>query len=154
MSEPVTSRAITMDMVHNALNLVTYENPNVVEAPGPVCDWPKLCGEVGCRFPRYSRAGSPSGLVSAVLVALGYPVEVLKELDHEHEMGELLHPGVKISRSRNLALLRIDNRGMALLTFLQDHQKVGKSWQELAVDAFRPRRTLRRLDARRRPWLY
>lgn len=153
MSEP-TTRVIDMDMIHNALNLVTLEQGDYVEAPEPVCDWPRLCGREGCRFPRYSRAGEPLGLVAHLLMQLGYPAGLLKELDHEHRMGELLHPGVKIGQSRNLALLRIDNRGMALLTFLQDHQKVGKSWQELAVDAFRPRRTLRRLDARRRPWLY
>lgn len=154
MSETAGTRVIDLDMVHNALNLVTFEQGGHVEPPEGVCDWPKLCGPQGCRFPRYSRAGQPLGLVSHVLVQLGYPVELLKELDHEHEMGEVLHPGVKIGSSRNLALLRIDNRGMALLTFLQDHQKVGKSWQELAVEAFRPRKLIRRLDSRRRPWLY
>jgi hypothetical protein len=76
------------------------------------------------------------------------------DLDREYELGEVLHPGVKIGRSRSAALSRIDRQGMALLSFLQDHQKIGWSWNDIAVAAFRPRRMIRRLDARRRPWLY
>ena len=145
---------ITVDMVHGALNLVTFHRPDLIEDPEPVCAWSKLCGSKGCRFPRYFRDGAATGLAATVLVELGYPVDVLKDLDTEYEIGEVLHPGVKIARSRNIALTRIDRRGVALLAFLQEHQKVGWSWSAIAERAFRPRWTIARLDARRRPWLY
>lgn len=154
MSEVITDRIITVDIVHAALNLVTYEHPEHVEPQEPVCDWRKLCGDHGCKFPRYSRGGKPVGLTAHLLIQLGYPLDLLKALDFEFEIGELLHPGVKIGQSRNLALLRLDSKAMALLVFLQNHSKLGRSWSELAVDAFRPRRMIKRLDARRRPWLY
>lgn len=147
-------RTISVDQVHEALNLVTYHDGDVVEGPEPVCEWSSLCGSRFCRFPRYFAAGGPSGLVANVLVELGYPHGLLKALDCEYEVGEVLHPRVKIGRSRNSALARIDRRGVALLAYMQDHQKVGWSWSDIAYHAFRPRWTITRLDARRRPWLY
>ncbi len=155
MSEHDTlSRIITVGAVKNALNLVTYHEPTHIEDPEPVCEWPRLCAEDYCRFPRYHRAGQPVGLVANVLIQVGLPIEVLKELDREYEIGEVLHPGVKIGRSRNAALSRIDRRGVALLSYLQDNQKVGWTWGEIGLQAFRPRWMIKRLDARRRPWLY
>lgn len=148
-------QTITADMVKNALGLVTYHHGEVVERAEPVCEWPKLCGDTGCRFPRYQRGGGPVGLTAHVLTELGYPLDVLKELDHEYEVGEVMHPGVKIARSRNAALARIDNRGMALLAFLQDNQKTARPWQAIAAAAYRPvYRFIPVLNARRRPWLY
>ncbi len=147
-------RPITVDMVHNALNLVTYYEPDTVEDLEPACDWPRLCTQEACVFPRYFRGDGPVGLTANVLMRLGYPTALLKDLDAEYELGEVLHPGVKIGRSRNVALHRIDRRGVALLSFLQEHQKIGWSWAEIGLQAFRPRRMIRFLDARRRPWLY
>lgn len=148
------TRRITVDMLHNALNLVTYHFGAVLEGPEPPCDWTRLCGQRFCRFPRYHRKGEPIGLTAHVLVELGMPVQLLRDLDCEYEVGEVLHPGVKIGRSRNAALSRVDRPGVALLSYLQDHQKIGWDWQRIAVQAFRPRWMIRRLDARRRPWLY
>jgi hypothetical protein len=156
MSEStVTScRELPAKAVLEALYGVTIEYNDVVEAPEPVCVYQNLCGLDGCRFPRYFRAQRPAGLVSHVLLELGYPRDLLKALDTEYEVGEVLHPGVKIGRSRNPALVRIDKPGRALLSFLQDRQKLGRSWGDLAVEAVRPRRMIPYLDARRRPWLY
>jgi hypothetical protein len=144
---------ITVDDIHNAMNLVVFEDPERIEGPMPVCDWPKLCGS-SCRFPRYHRHGEPFGLVGEILVQLGYPVSLLKNMDMEYELGEVLHPGVKIARCRNQALRRIDRRGIGLLTFLQDHQQCGRTWSWISVQAFRPRHMVPFLDVRRRPWLY
>lgn len=150
----VLTRKIDVDMVHRALNLVTYHFGQTVEALEPVCDWPRLCHEHFCRFPRYSRNAEPVGLVGHVLLELGLPISLLKDLDMEYELGEVLHPGVKIASSRNPALRRIDRRGIALLAYLQDHQKLSWSWADIAEQAFRPRWMIQRLDKRRRPWLY
>lgn len=148
------ARPITVDMIHNALNLATYHQPNVIEDPEPVCEWPRLCHVAFCRFPRYYRDGEPTGLTAHVLLELGLPAQLLRELDCEYEMGEVLHPGVKIAHSRNAALKRIDKPGVALLAFLQDNQKAGLSWSQIAVLAFRPRRVPKPMDRKRRPWLY
>ena len=148
------TRGIDVDAVHQALNLVTFYHGDTVEDAEPACEWPRLCDQQYCRFPRYCRNGEPTGLVGHVLVELGYPLALLQDLDREYELGEVLHPGVKIGRSRNAALRRIDRRGVALLAYLQDHQKVGWSWSDIALQAFRPRWMIQRLDRRRRPWLY
>jgi hypothetical protein len=147
-------RAINVDRVHEALNLAAFHYGSTVEDPEPQCEFSQLCDQGFCRFPRYSRDGLPAGLTANVLAGLGLPIEVLKDLDWEYEVGEVLHPGVKVARSRNAALRRIDEPGMALLAFLQDHQKVGWSWSKIAEQAFRPRWMIPRLDSRRRPWLY
>lgn len=152
MSE-VVARTITKDQVMTALNLVSW-NHDQVEDPEPVCEWPRLCGDQGCRFPRYQRDGEPTGLIAHILLELGYPKDLLKALDTEYEVGEVLHPGVKIGRSRNAALARLDSSGMDLLVFLQERQKSGRSWSDLGVLAVRPRRTLKVLDRRGRSWLY
>jgi hypothetical protein len=147
------SRHITVDQLQTGLNLACFYDGDTIEAPEPICDWPGLCGPEGCKFPRYFRHG-PAGLTAQVLLEVGFPVDLLLAMDREYELGEVLHPGVKIARSRNAALARLDSQGVALLSFNQDHQKIGWSWNDIAVAAFRPRRMIRRLDARRRPWLY
>lgn len=154
MSDTVVDRQITADMVVTAVNLVTFYRGRTIERPEPPCGWPRLCSEQACRFPRYYRDGQPTGLVSHVLLRLGYPSDLLKALDMEYELGEVLHPGVKIGRSRNPALVRIDVPGRQLLSFLQDRQKLGRSWNSISAEAVRRERTLAFLDARRRPWLY
>jgi hypothetical protein len=153
MSEKTLGRHIEVEALREAINLLCFHEGDTVEAPEPVCDWPSLCGQEGCKFPRYFRSG-PAGLTAEVLLEVGLPVDVLLAMDREYELGEVLHPGVKIARSRNAALARLDKQGVALLSFVQDHQKLGWSWNDIAVAAFRPRRMIRMLDARRRPWLY
>lgn len=153
MSETALSRHISVDKLHTALNLLCFHDGDTVEASEPVCEWVNLCGTDGCKFPRYFRNG-PVGLTAKVLMEVGLPVDLLLALDREYELGEVLHPGVKIGRSRNAALARLDKQGVALLSYIQDHSKIGWSWNDIAVAAFRPRRMIRRLDARRRPWLY
>lgn len=154
MSEGMLTRAITLDQLREAIDLVCFRHGHTVEAPEPVCEWPNLCDQSYCRFPRYARSGEPSGLTAHVLVQVGYPKGLLAELDREFEVGEVLHPGVKIGRSRNAALRRLDRRGRALLGYLQNHQKLGWSWNDIVDQAFRPGWMIKRLDARRRPWLY
>jgi hypothetical protein len=153
MSEATLSRHIHVNRLREAVNLVCLHDGGTVEPPEPVCDYSALCGLEGCKFPRYFRCG-PVGLVAQVLLEVGFPADLLRAMDREYEVGEVLHPGVKIGRSRNAALARLDKQGVALLSFLQDHQKIGWSYHDIAVAAFRPRRMIRRLDARRRPWLY
>ena len=148
------ARPITVDLVHQALNQVVARHGATVETPEPACEWPQLCDQKFCRFPRYFRDGSETGLIAHVLLRLGLPVQLLRDLECEYELGEVMHPGVKIGRSRNPVLGRFDNRSMALLQYLQDHQKTGWSWRKIADRAFDVRWMIRRLDARRRPWLY
>lgn len=138
--------------VRLAMDLVTYEAPDTVESPEK-CPWNRLCGD-WCRFPRYVRQGEPWGLVAAILTQLGFGLDVLKQLDTEYEVGEVLHPGVKIGRSRNKAIGRIDPAGIALLAFLQEHQRSGLTWNAITIEAIRPRRTIKYVDSKRRPWLY
>jgi hypothetical protein len=145
--------AITLDDVHRALNLVVYERPGYVEPPEPPCDWNRLCGEERCRFPRYFR-GEPTGLVAFLLLQLGYPQSLLKELECEYEMGEVIHPSVKITNSRNPAVARIEDKALALLGWIQERQKCGMTWNEIQVAAFTPYRFFGGLDRKRRPWLY
>lgn len=147
------AQIITVERIQEAINMVCYRQGRTIEGPEPVCDWPKLCGE-HCKFPRYYTGAQPTGLVAHVLMELGYPVDLLKALDCEYEISELLHPGVKIGRSRNQALARIVPPGMKLLSYLQNHQKVGWSWNDISLNAFKPRWTVKYLDSRRRPWLY
>lgn len=144
---------ITVEDVRRALQLVVFEAPSRVERPEPACEWSKLCGTF-CRFPRYHRDGRPNGLVAHVLVQLGYPISLLKNMDMQYELGEVLHPGVKIARCRDKALRRIDPGGISLLAYVQDHQKSGMSWSQIDVEVSRPRRLLPLTDSRRRPWLY
>lgn len=148
------AQIITVDRIHQALNLLCFQNGTMVEAPELRCEYPKLCGRVSCTFPRYYYGAFPAGFTARVLIELGYPVDLLKALDCEFEEGEVLHPGVKIGRSRNMALTRIVEPGIRLLTFVQDHQKIGWSWNDIVLRAFRPRRTVKLVDQRRRPWLY
>lgn len=148
------ARSISVAMVRDALDIVTYHYGQTVEQPEPACSWPRLCAEDFCRFPRYQRGGQPVGLTGHTLIELGYPMSLLKELDTEYELGEVIHTGVKIGRSRNPALRRISAAGIALLAFCQNHQKVGWSWNDITLQAFRPRWMVRQLDKRRRPWLY
>lgn len=150
--DPGKGDTITLDMVHNALSLVVYERPGFAESAQP-CDWTKLCGEQGCKFPRYFR-GEPAGLTSYLLLELGYPAAMLKDLDCEYECGEVLHPGVKIQNSRHPALLRLDDKALALLGWIQQRQTSGMTWNELHLAAFAPYRFVGPFDRKRRPWLY
>lgn len=153
--ELTEQRAITVEMVRTAINIVVFESgPRTVESPELPCEYRRLCDETFCRFPRYSRNGAAVGLVAKVLVQLGYPQQLLLDLDREHEMGEVIHPGVKLRRSRNAALTRIDAKGIELLNYLQEHQKTGVSWGDLSLLAFGPNWTPKLIDRRRRPWLY
>lgn len=151
--ELLLTRTITVDNIHQALNILVFLDPDHIDDPAPTCVWPKLCGE-SCQFPSYLRDNGPAGFVAGILIQLGYPLDLLKALDCEYEMGEVMHPGVKIHRSRNKALCRIDPRGIELLRFLQSNERSGQSRAHLTLEAFKPRRMVPYLDARRRPWLY
>lgn len=145
--------AISVDKVCQALNRVIFETPQRQEVPPAQCAWPRLCGKGSCRFPRYFDT-EPRGVVGKTLIRLGFPSTVLKELDTEYKVGEVLHPGVEIDRSRNQALTRIDPRGIALLAWFQDQAKHRLTWSQLHVRAFKPRKGLKYFDRKARPWLY
>lgn len=148
-------RMITADKVRNAINIVVWDaGPHTCETPEPPCEFTRLCDPEFCRFPRYQRNGAAAGLVGRTLVQLGYPVKLLLDLDREYEMGEVVHPGVKIATSRNAALARIDSKGRALLAWMQEHQKSGLTWGTLSAQAFGKTWRPQLLDRRRRPWLY
>lgn len=104
---------------------------------------------------RYVEHGQPVCLVAKILVRLGYSVAVLKELDREYPMGEIIHAGVQIGRSRHPALRKLSPEALALLQFLQDQQDRGLSWGRIAVKAFQSKgMMLAKFDKRERPWLY
>lgn len=150
-----SERLITLVMVHTAINVVIFERgPATLQSPEPLCLWPKICGPQGCRYPHYSHAGQPAGLIAQVLIQLGYPNQLLLDLDREHGVGDLLHPGVKLAQSRNAALLRIEPVAMALLDYLQQSRNGGKTWGRLSAAAFGRTWAPTILDRRRRPWLY
>lgn len=149
------TRSISAHMVQTAISvIVSHHGASTVEAPAPACDWPRLCAPQPCRYPRYSRDGRPCGLVARVLIQLGYPQHLLEDLDREHSVGDVLHPGVVLIESRNAALSRIEASAMALLGFLQARQYQGHSWGHLCTLAFGPRWGFTFRDRRRRPWLY
>lgn len=152
MPKSTVRQDIGPDTVRAAMDLVTFQAPHTEEL-SERCAWDKLCGPV-CRFPRYLRGGKPNGLVATILIELGFGLSVLKELDTEYELGEVLHPGVKIERSRNAAIARIEPSGLALLAFLQENPGGGRTWNEITIDAIRPGWTIKYFDAKRRPWLY
>lgn len=153
--QEIVRRPITVHEVRTAAFMVVYQGgPHTVQDPEPRCNWPKLCGTDGCRFPRYTRNGAPVGLVAMTLIQLGFTPQLLLELDREHQVGEILHPGAKISRSRNSELARVDDKGLKLLQYLQEHQQVGLSWADLLRLAFGPTWSPKFIDRRRRPWLY
>lgn len=144
---------INVEMVAQAVGRVAFSSPVCVEKYAAACAWPRLCGKQFCTYPRYFD-GAPQGIVARTLIELGYPVAMLKDLDTEYRVGEVLHPGVEIDKSRNQALTRIDAKGMALLAWFHTQAKHQLIFSQLHVKAFRPRRGLRLLDRRDRPWLY
>lgn len=146
--------ALSVDKVCQAVSFVLFTYPAMVEAPASNCAFPRLCGKAFCRFPRYFQDDQPFGVVAKALIRLGYPAKLLKDLDCEHEMGEVLHPGVKINNSRNQALARIDPKGMALLTWVQEQSRDKPLYHQLHLRAMTPRKGLKFTDRRRRPWLY
>lgn len=145
--------AISVDMVCRAVQAVAFKTPARIEAPYFHCVYPRLCGKASCRFPRYYD-GEAQGIVACTLLKLGLPVSLLKDLDTEYEVGEVLHPGVKIANSRNAALTRIDPKGMALLAWLQEQGKHRVHWHRLHLRAFTPRKGMKWTDKKKRPWLY
>lgn len=144
---------LVLATVRDALNVVVYEGSGRVDPSEPACDWIALCGVQACKFPRYFR-GEPTGLIAHTLIQLGFDTHLLKDLDCEYEVGEVMHPGVKIHNSRNIELLRVEPRAISLLGWIQKRRHSGMTWGELSCAAFTPYRLLAPIDRKRRPWLY
>lgn len=106
--------------------------------------------------PRYWADDKPNCLVGNILMGLGFESVVLKQLDAEFPLGELLSSGIRISESRNPALLGFDNKTMDLLSFLQDGQDQGYTWSQCHEGAFAAKSWYvpEALDRKQRPWLY
>ena len=105
---------------------------------------------------RYVVAGKANCLVARVLEQLGFSLGILKALDHEHPVGELSAPGVRVAESRHPALRKVDMQAKVLLQWVQDKQDAGWAWGSIVNDAFKPKRPweFESWDRRNRPWLY
>lgn len=100
---------------------------------------------------RYLVAGKPNCLVAKVMARLGFSTTVLRALDREHAIGNVIHPGVRLSESRHPALRALDARTLALLQHIQDCQDAGQRWGAIARKAFSPAPWF--LPERSKPWL-
>lgn len=107
--------------------------------------------------PRYlGLDGQPNSLVAHVLLKLGLDTTVLRQMDHEFPLGELLSSGVRISESRHPALSVIDSVALRLLDYLQDCQDCALTWSQALDDAYAkvPRLIPQRFVRDRRPWMF
>lgn len=137
---------IHCDDVKQALLAVVETNPYRVD--------PRTVDEIR---PRYlGHDGKPNSLVAHILLRLGLDENVLRQLDYEFPLGELLSSGVRISESRNPALARFEDKALALLDYLQDCQDGGLPWADCYLDAYaKPSRLIPVKYVReRRPWLF
>lgn len=138
------SSKIDVDQVRTAMNEVVFTAPGHVDRRAE-----------NTLPARYVEHGEPVCLVAKILMKLGYSIGVLKELDREYPMGEIVHAGVLIGSSRHPALRKIQPEAIALLQFLQDRQDRGWTWSQIALKAFEPKGLmLAKFDQRNRPWLY
>lgn len=140
MSTACVERKITVAKVVEVLEQVAAEEPHRVDPSA----------EAGL-MPRYLNQGRPNCLVAQVLSRLGFSRAVLRALDREYPVGELVHAGAEIAHSRNPALRRLDPAGRALLQFIQERQ--GLAWGRVTRDALTPSRWFARPARSRRPWL-
>lgn len=137
-------RKISVTDVRTALVEVVSEDPEHAD-PRVVDDLP----------PRYIAQGEPVCLVAKVLTRLGFSVGVLKQLDTEPRIGDILHKGVKVAESRHPALRKIDPVALRLLAYVQDQQDRGQKWANIVGEAFNRSRYLPvRWDQKRKPWLF
>lgn len=104
--------------------------------------------------PRYIDQGQPNCLVAMVLVELGFPPTLLRELDRELPVGTLHREAVDIAESRHPALRRMDPLARQLLQWCQRRQDSGCIWQYIAEEAFKINGwTTTKHNLRRKPWL-
>ncbi len=137
-----STKKITVAAVRQALLEVVREHPGA-RTPRAVDGQPV----------RYVEHDEPHGLVALVMTRLGFSTGVLKALDQEHPLGELLECGVRVAESRHPALRKLDPRARQLLGFVQGGQDAGLAWERILADAFSPRRWFPGRDRLRRPWL-
>lgn len=138
-----TSRKITVDDVKTALETVALTDPDHIDrraAEGLPA--------------RYIDRGKPDCLVARSLAKLGFSTGVLKALDQEHPVGEILHAGVRVEESRHPALRKIDPLALRLLQYVQDQQDNGQRWGRIVADAFSTSVWRTPFDHRRKPWLF
>ena len=103
---------------------------------------------------RYLDQGKPNCLVAEILIELGFPTTLLRDLDRERPVGALHRDGVDIAESRHPALRRIDPVALQLLQYCQRMQDRGFIWMYIAEDAFKISGwTTTKWQLRRRPWL-
>lgn len=103
---------------------------------------------------RYIDQGQPNCLVAAVLVELGFPTTLLRDLDRERPVGALFSAGVDIAESNHPALKRIDPVARQLLQYCQRRQDSGYLWQYIAEEAFQGNGWLTtKWNLRKKPWL-
>lgn len=106
--------------------------------------------------PRYVAQGKPTCLVAMVLMKLGFSIGVLKALDAEPRIGDVINPGgARIAESRHPALRRIDPIALRLLCHIQDQQDRGCRWKQIVTSAFQRHRHFGAYwDRRQKPWLF
>lgn len=145
MTTDTKVKLYTSTDIHEVLIDIVIEDPDHVD--------PRTPSEVR---PRYMGETAPNCLVGNVLAALGFGVDVLRELDAEFPLGELLSSGIRIGESTNPALQRFELDALALLVFLQDGQDAGLTWFQCLAHAFaKPSRFIpAKYVKERRPWLF
>lgn len=138
-------KVITAEQIREVLVEIVAEDPDHLD--------PRSADEIR---PRYCGADGANCLVGKILSRLGFPDQLLVQLDNEFPLGELLSSGVRISESRNPALERIEPKAMALLAYLQDGQDAGLPWIDVFYYAYaKPSRLIPIKYVReRRPWLF
>jgi hypothetical protein len=139
----MSMKTISVDEVSRELKAVALADPEHVD---PTADEEHL-------VPQYVHHGRPNCLVARVLVRLGYSTDLLRDLDRERPVGELLHSGVRVSESRHPGLRRIDPVALKLLQYCQDQQDRGQRWGAIVADAFTLSRWFAWRDRARKPWL-
>lgn len=144
MSSTVISRAITVNAVKEVLEDIVANNPDRAD--------PRV--EEGMHA-RYVHHGRPNCLVAHTLTRLGFSMSVLRALDREHGVGNVVDAGVPLIESRHPALRRIDPLALRLLDFVQARQDDGERWASVVRDAFHRHRYFGEYwDRKRKPWLF
>ncbi len=109
----------------------------------------------GALPPRYVDQGQPNCLVALVLTRFGITLGVLRQLDREHPVGDIVHAGVRVAESRHPALKRFAPAAIDLLDHVQRQQDYGVAWGRIVGVCFtRTRFAPDWYERRRKPWLF
>ncbi len=146
MTAEIVVKRITVAEVREILIALVESDPERVD--------PRTVDDLRPRYLGLDNA--PNCLVAHLLIKIGFDEHLLRQLDHEFPLGNILDAGVRISESRHPAVAEFDPKALALLDYLQDCQDGGLPWMDCYLDAFaKPSRFIpMRYVRERRPWLF